>query len=121
MEDFRINRKKQHLLIDIISIAIAATLTGCEGYDEIEDFWNENMDWFSSFLLLPNGIPSHDTFNRVFSKMNPLKFEQCFRNWVNQVLEMHKSQLISIDGKTIRGAKSNGIKSPLVRASRSYP
>lgn len=113
MEDFRINRKKQHLLIDIISIAIAATLTGCEGYDEIEDFGNENMDWFSSFLLLPNGIPSHDTFNRVFSKMNPLKFEQCFRNWVNQVLEMHKSQLISIDGKTIRGAKSNGIKSPI--------
>ena len=47
MEDFRINRKKQHLLIDIISIAIAATLTGCEGYDEIEDFGNENMDWFS--------------------------------------------------------------------------
>ena len=113
MEDFRINRKKRHLLIDIITITIAATLSGCQGFDEIEDFGIYRENWFGMFLELPNGIPSHDTFNRVFSKMNPLKFEQCFRNWVNAIIESKKEQLISIDGKTIRGAKTNGIKSPI--------
>lgn len=113
MEDFRINRKKRHLLIDIITIAIAGTLCGCQGFDEIEDFGLYRLDWLKTFLELPNGIPSHDTFNRVFSKMNPSKFEECFRNWVNCIIESKKEQLISIDGKTIRGAKSNGIKSPI--------
>lgn len=113
MEDFRINRKKRHLLIDIITITIAGTLCGCQGFDEIEDFGIFRESWLRTFLELPNGIPSHDTFNRVFSKMNPSKFETCFRNWVNSIIESKKEQLISIDGKTIRGAKSNGIKSPI--------
>lgn len=113
MEDFRINRKKRHLLIDIITIAIAGTLCGCQGFDEIEDFGIYREAWLRTFLELPNGIPSHDTFNRVFSKMNPSKFEMCFRNWVNAIIESKKEQLISIDGKTIKGAKSNGIKSPI--------
>jgi len=113
MEDFRINRKKRHLLIDIITITIAGTLCGCQGFDEIEDFGHHRAAWLGTFLELPNGIPSHDTFNRVFSKMNPVKFEQCFRNWVNAIIESKKEQLISIDGKTIRGAKSNGVKSPI--------
>ena len=111
MEDFRINRRKRHLLLDIISITIAATLCGCQGFDEIEDFGIVREAWLKTFLELPNGIPSHDTFNRVFSKMNPLKFEECFRNWVNDILGKHKGQLISIDGKTICGAKFNGNKS----------
>lgn len=113
MEDFRINRQKRHSLIDIITIAIAATLCGCEGYEEIEDFGQVRIDWLKSFLELPNGIPSHDTFNRVFALMNPQKFETCFRNWVMAILESPKAPLISIDGKTIRGAKSGGIKSPI--------
>jgi predicted transposase YbfD/YdcC len=113
MEDFRIDRKKQHLLTDIITIAIAAALCGSNSYDDIEDFAVVREDWFKTFLELPNGIPSHDTFNRVFANMDPAKFEQCFRNWVDAVLASHKEQLISIDGKTIRGAKSHGIKSPI--------
>lgn len=82
MHDFRINRKKQHLLTDIITITIAATLCGCNSYDDIEDFALVRKEWFRTFLELPNGIPSHDTFNRVFANMDPVKFEQCFRNWV---------------------------------------
>jgi predicted transposase YbfD/YdcC len=113
MEDFRIDRKKQHLLTDIITITIAATLCGCNSYDDIEDFAIVREDWFKTFLALPNGIPSHDTINRVFAGMDPLKFEQCFRNWVADVLSGHQGQLISIDGKTIRGAKSHGLKSPI--------
>ncbi len=113
MQDFRIDRKKQHLLTDIITITIAATLCGCNSYDDIEDFALVREDWFSTFLTLPNGIPSHDTINRVFANMDPIKFEECFRNWVNSLVGDSQSQLISIDGKTIRGAKSHGIKSPI--------
>ena len=113
MPDFRINRKKQHLLTDIITITIAGVLCGMESYDDIEDFAEFRQDWFKTFLELPNGIPSHDTLNRVFSNMDPVKFELCFRNWVDAILESHPGQLISIDGKTIRGAKSHGIKSPI--------
>jgi len=113
MQDFRINRKKQHLLTDIITITIAAVLSGMKSYDEIEDFGLAREDWLSSFLELPNGIPSHDTFNRVFSHMDPVKFEACFRNWVDSILESHAGGLISIDGKTVRGAKNHGVKSPV--------
>jgi predicted transposase YbfD/YdcC len=113
MQDFRIDRKKQHLLTDIITITIAAALCGIESYNDIEDFGVVREDWLKTFLELPNGIPSHDTFNRVFANMDPVKFEACFRNWVNSILEGHIGQLISIDGKTIRGAKSHGIKSPI--------
>lgn len=113
MPDFRINRKKQHLLTDIITITIAGVLCGMESYDDIEDFAVFRQDWFKTFLELPGGIPSHDTINRVVSNMDPVKFETCFRNWVEAILESHPGQLISIDGKTIRGAKSHGIKSPI--------
>lgn len=113
MQDFRIDRKKRHLLTDIISITIAAALCGIESYNDIEDFGVVREDWLKTFLDLPNGIPSHDTFNRVFANMDPVKFEACFRNWVESILESHTGQQISIDGKTIRGAKSHGIKSPI--------
>ncbi|MBC7914344.1 MAG: ISAs1 family transposase [Pyrinomonadaceae bacterium] len=113
MQDFRINRKKRHLLTDIISITIAAALCGIESYNDIEDFGVVREDWLKTFLELPNGIPSHDTFNRVFANMDPIKFEACFRSWVDSILESHTGQQISIDGKTIRGAKSHGIKSPI--------
>lgn len=112
MHDFRINRKKQYLLSDIITITIAATLSGCNSYDDIEDFAVVREEWFRTFLELPNGIPSHDRINRVFSNMDPVKFEQCFRNWVNAILEDHQGQLISIDGKTIRGAKLMELNHP---------
>lgn len=113
MHDFRLNRKKQHLLTDIITIAIAAVLCGMKTYDDIEDFGEVRHEWLKTFLELPNGIPSHDTFNRVFSMMDPLKFEACFRKWINSHFEDPVEQLINIDGKTIRGAKSHSVKSPI--------
>lgn len=70
-------------------------------------------DWFKTFLALPSEIPSHDTSNRVFSNKDPVKFEVCFRNWVNTILESHTGRQINIDGKTITGAKSHGVKSPI--------
>ncbi len=113
MKDFRISRKRLYPLIEIITIAIAGTLCGAESYEEIEDFGLERIAWLQTFLDLPNGIPSHDTFNRVFALMDLLKFEICFRAWINAVLDSPNKGLISIDGKTIRGAKTGGIKSPI--------
>jgi len=88
-----IDRKKQHLLTDIIIITIAAVLCGIESYNDIEDFGVVREDWLKTFLELPNGIRSHDTFNCVFANMNPLKFEAYFRKWVDSILENHACQL----------------------------
>jgi len=113
MKDHRLDRKRKHGMLDIIAITIAAVLCGCEDWYEIEEFAKTNEPWFKTFLPLENGIPSHDTFNRFFASLDPNTFENCFRAWVNSLEGTIKEQLISIDGKTIRGAKGNGKKSPV--------
>jgi hypothetical protein len=70
-------------------------------------------EFLRSFLTLPNGIPSHDTFNRVFSNIDSHQFETCFIEWVRVLAQRNPHEVIAIDGKTIRGAKSNGLKSPV--------
>jgi len=75
MNDPRIDRKKLHQLEDIVFITIAAVLSGAESWNDIELFGNLKKSWLSSFLALPNGIPSHDTFNRFFSSLDPIEFE----------------------------------------------
>jgi DDE_Tnp_1-associated len=71
MRDPRVERTREHLLEEILLIAIAAILSGANGWNEIEDYARSKRDWFQSFLALPGGIPSHDTFNRVFSALDP--------------------------------------------------
>ena len=102
---------KQHELLDIVTISITAVICGAETWEEIEMYGLAKQKWLSTFLSLPNGIPSHDTFNRVISSIHPDQFEACFRNWVASIIEK-TGDIISIDGKTIRGAKVNG-KSPI--------
>jgi predicted transposase YbfD/YdcC len=102
---------KRHELIDIVAISICATVCGAESWKEIAQYGRIKQKWLSSFLSLPNGIPSHDTFNRVISSLDPVCFEQCFSNWVSTLIEA-TNEVISIDGKTICGAKVNG-KSPI--------
>lgn len=102
---------KQHELLDIITISISAVICGAESWNEIERFGKAKKKWLSTFLSLSNGIPSHDTFNRVISAIDPDKFENCFRKWISSTIEK-TGDIISIDGKTIRGAKVNG-KSPI--------
>ena len=103
----RSSGNKQHELLDIIAISICAVICGAESWEEIEDYGRIKYKWLSSFLSLPNGIPSHDTFNRVISTLCPDKFEACFSNWVSSLIEA-TGEVISIDGKTICGAKVNG-------------
>jgi len=113
MKDHRVERRKEHLLTDIIVITMAAVICGAENWNQIEMFGKSKQEWFKAFLKLPNGIPSHDTFNRFFSVLDSSKFENIFRKWVKSISKKITNEVISIDGKTIRGAKAHGKKSPI--------
>ena len=101
MDDPRIERTKRHKLLDIIIIAICGMICGAEGWVEIEEFGKEKEAWLKTILELPNGIPSHDTFGRVFARLDPVKFEECFFQWVHS-LSGTIAGVIAIDGKTLR-------------------
>ncbi|CAK8723127.1 ISAs1 family transposase [Candidatus Electrothrix aarhusensis] len=83
-------------------IAVCAIICGADDWNAMEKFGKAKQDWFSQFLELPNGIPSHDTFNRVFSLLSPEAFRECFINWIQDVAEILPGQVIPIDGKTVR-------------------
>lgn len=102
IDDPRIDRTKLHKLIDILVIAICATICGAEGWEDFELFGNCKLDWFKSFLELPNGIPSHDTFRRVLARLDPEQFQQAFLDWVRSVTRLTDGQVVAIDGKQLR-------------------
>ena len=103
IDDPRIDRTKKHELIDILVIAICASICGAETWTEIEDFGEEKESWFKEFLNLKHGIPSHDTFRRLFMILDPLIFSEVFYNWVSSVNKLlMKNDHICIDGKTLR-------------------
>ena len=95
-------KKNEHKLIDIIVIAVCAVISAADNWTEIEEYGNAKKDWFATFLELPNGIPSHDTFNRVFSLINPDEFQRCFLGWIQAAANITKGQVIAFDGKTLR-------------------
>ena len=104
--DPRIERTKKHKLLDILVITICAVLSDCDSWTDIADWAEENVDWFSSFLDLSGGIPSHDTFARVFSILNPEDFQTAFFEWIKEIKkELPNREIINIDGKFIRGSK----------------
>lgn len=113
LEDPRRDKCKKHLLQDIIMITIAAVICGAETWNQIEEYAIAKQEWLRTFLTLINGIPSHDTFNRLFSSLDPDKFESCFFQWVATIHKQTLGEVIAIDGKTIRGAKQNGKKSAI--------
>ena len=94
--------KNDHKLIDIMVISICAVICGADGWTDIEEYGNAKKEWFATFLELPNGIPSHDTFSRVLSFIHPEEFQQCFSGWIQTAAEVTKGQVIAIDGKTLR-------------------
>jgi predicted transposase YbfD/YdcC len=101
VEDPRMDRTKLHRLRDIIILAICGVICGAEGWVEIEEFGKAKQAWFTELLQLPNGIPSHDTFGRVFALMDPKQFEASFLHWV-QGISTAVPGVIAIDGKTLR-------------------
>lgn len=102
LEDPRIDRSKKHKLLDIITIAICGVICGADSWVDIAMFGESKEEWFKGFLELPNGIASHDTFGDVFSRLDPVQFQECFMEWVRAVNELTKGQLVAIDGKTLR-------------------
>jgi predicted transposase YbfD/YdcC len=112
LHDPRVERTREHLLEEILLITIAAILSGANGWNEIEDYAHSKHVWFKSFLTLPSGIPSHDTFNRVFSALDPEELEKGFVAWVSSIAKLTAGEVVAIDGKTLRGASEPSKKGP---------
>ncbi len=102
LDDPRIDRCKRHQLLDIITIAICAVICGADSWVHVELFGKSKEEWFRTFLELPHGIPSHDTFGEVFSRLDPEQFQQCFMEWTRAVAELLPGEVVAIDGKTAR-------------------
>ena len=104
IHDPRIDRTKKHNLVDILIITLCATICGVEGWEEIEIFAEEREDWFKGFLELPNGIPSHDTMYRVFSRIDPKELNAALIRWTEGLNQSVEGKVVAIDGKTLRGS-----------------
>lgn len=102
LPDPRIDRCKHHKLLDIVTIAICAVISNADGWTDIEAYGRAKETWLRQFLELPNGIPSHDTFARVFAKLDPIAFQKCFVRWVDAIRDKLPGDVIAIDGKTSR-------------------
>jgi predicted transposase YbfD/YdcC len=104
VQDPRVERTRLHLLGDILTIAILAVIAGARGWEDMELYGLSKEKWLSTFLSLPAGIPSADTFRRVFEKLNPKEFEEAFEAWVRQLVDDLGVQVVAIDGKSLRGS-----------------
>jgi predicted transposase YbfD/YdcC len=110
LRDPRVRGRKKHLLLDLVVIAICAAISGCNDWQQTETFARGRHDWLKKFLRLPEGIPSHDTFERVFDQLDPAQFQTCFRDWMKALHEALGLSQIAIDGKTLRGSGVGGLK-----------
>jgi predicted transposase YbfD/YdcC len=102
LPDPRVERTKRHALLDILTIALCAVICGADSWVEVERFGHAKRRWFETFLALPNGIPSHDTFGRVFAALDPTAFEAAFLGWVRSLATATAGEVVASDGKTLR-------------------
>jgi hypothetical protein len=102
LPDPRIHRTRWHALPEVLFIALCATLCGADSFTDIEDWGRAKEAWLRERLALPNGIPSHDTFNRVFSRLDPEAFTACFIRWTETLRAPTAGQVVALDGKTLR-------------------
>lgn len=109
LTDPRVERTKLHQLVDILVIAICAVIAGADNWEDVAAFGQAKVEWFQTFLALPNGIPSHDTFTRVFARLDPEQFQTCFLRWMAAVCARLGGQVIAIDGKVLRRSHDHGI------------
>jgi predicted transposase YbfD/YdcC len=102
LQDPRVERTQLHLLIDILAIALLAVISGAEGWVDIETYGKAKESWLKKFLSLKNGIPSHDTFSRVFAALSPQEFQKSFSSWIENITEELEIKVLAIDGKTLK-------------------
>jgi predicted transposase YbfD/YdcC len=108
LTDPRVERCRVHRLGDIVTVALCGVLCGADDWVAIEAFGQEREAWLRTFLALPGGIPSHDTFGRVFARLDPDEFRACFLAWVRAVVGAVGAQVVAVDGKTLRGSHDRG-------------
>lgn len=102
LQDPRATRARRHELLDILVIAVCGVICGADTWVDIAEFGLAKQEWFEQFLHLPNGIPSHDTFGRVFARLDPDQFQGCFLAWAAAMREASGGKLVALDGKTLR-------------------
>jgi predicted transposase YbfD/YdcC len=107
MPDPRRNNAR-HKLIDILTIAMFAVICGADGWEDIAEYGRSKLNWLKTFLELPHGIPSHDTFGDVFAKLRPQALEGCFMQWMNKMVQLSGGTLVAIDGKSLRRSFEQG-------------
>jgi predicted transposase YbfD/YdcC len=108
LTDPRRDQTKRHQLLDILTIALCATICGADEWVAMAEFGNAKREWFDTFLDLPNGIPSHDTFGRVFAALDPIQLERCFLSWVQSTVALTEGAVIAVDGKSARRSHDRG-------------
>ena len=102
LEDPRVGRAKRHELLDIVVIAVCGIICSADAWVDIEEFGKAKEEWFRTFLDLPNGIPSHDTFGRVFARLDPEQLQRCLVSWSAALRQASGGKLVALDGKTLR-------------------
>ena len=110
LPDPRVERTRDHRLVDMITIALCAVLCGADDWVAVETFGRAKEAWLRTFLALPGGIPSHDTFGRVFARLDPVACQRCFLAWVRAVVPQTAGQVVALDGNTLRRSqdRTNG-------------
>jgi len=109
LPDPRVDRTQRHQLIDIVVMAICAVICGAEGWEDLEMFAEVHQTWFETFLELPQGMPSHDPFRRVFARLAPEEFGGRCLTWVQEVAEVTRGEVVAIDGKTLRRSHDRAV------------
>jgi predicted transposase YbfD/YdcC len=114
LTDPRSEHTRRHKFIDIIIIAVLATIAQADGWTDIAEYGRTKEEWLRKYLELPNGIPSHDTFRRVFMHLDAQAFQQCFIDWVNAMHTLTAGQVVAIDGKCLRGTQDSYTGKPAI-------
>lgn len=107
--DPRVKGRCDHELVDVLVIALCCLLCGGETFNDMADFGRAKRKWFKTFLCLPMGIPTHDTFNRVFAALKPEDFLECFTRWTQSVRTAVAEEIVALDGKALRWAWTGAI------------